>query len=238
MLASAQSHYSAPEGVGHEIPVVFFDRIPGGCHGPAISSANLEATREATNYLINLGHHDIAMIAGHAAISTSGERMGGFRQAMGAAGLPVREEYSPCGSSSLEGGYECGLKLMRLPVPPTAIIAGNLKMTLGLMWALHEMHIRSPKQVSIIGFDDVELGTIRFNWAAMCVPKLTAIAQFGSEMGREVVRLMMRSLRHPHEDGPEQEIVRLRTELRIRESAAPPPTARRNTTRLFSWSKP
>ena len=232
LLASAQTHYSSHEEVGQETPVVFFDRVPAGRHGAAVSSANFEAMREATNYLIQLGHHDIALIRGRAGISTADERMEGYRQAMGAASLPVREEYLQFGDSSLDRGYNGGLKLMRLAKPPTAIIASTLETTFGLIWALQTVHVTCPDQVSILGFDDVERGTIGFNWAALSVPKLTAVAQFGDEMGREAVRLMMRSLHHREEDGPGQRIVRLKTVLRIRESTAPPRAARHNSAPL------
>jgi LacI family transcriptional regulator len=224
LLASAQTYFQRSEGAGHDIPIVFFDRIPGGRCGPAVSTSNFEAAQEATNYLIRLGHRRIALITGLLSISTGAERAEGFRHAVGAAGLPVREEFFVCGDSRLEGGYKRGKELLSLPVPPTAIIAANEDMTLGLIRALAEMGIRCPEQVSVIGFDDLVTGPDGFSLAAMFVPRLTAVAQFGYEMGKVAVRTLLQNIEDTEKNRKKEEgIIRIPAELRIRGSTAPPP---------------
>jgi LacI family transcriptional regulator len=223
LLASAEVYFHRPEGAGREIPIVFFDRIPSGRRGPAVTTDNSEGAQEATNHLISLGHRRIALISGPLSISTGFERAEGFRRAMGAAGLPVREELFLCGDYMLEGGYRCAKELLSLPVPPTAIIAANEEMTMGLIQALADMGIPCPERVSIIGFDDLVTGPNGFSLATMFVPKLTVVAQPGYETGKVAVRTLLQNIGDIERKQEQEEgIIRLPAELRVRGSTAPP----------------
>ncbi|HEX5084418.1 MAG TPA: substrate-binding domain-containing protein [Blastocatellia bacterium] len=129
---------------------------------------NVEATWKATRHLIELGHTRIAVIAAHLNLSNGFDRVEGFRKAMQEAHLPVREEYFCHGDFQIESGYRYGLELMRLAEPPTAILACNNKMTLGLMRAINETGVPCPEKVSVLGFDDFELASNfspRLTWA-------------------------------------------------------------------------
>lgn len=209
------------------IPVVLFDRIPAGYSGPGVSTNNSEAAFEGTQHLIKLGHQRIGIITGNPSISTAAERVEGFRKAMGDAGLPVRSSYVHCGDYRLEGGYRSALALMKLPDPPTAIFSCNYEMTLGLMRALAELRISCPEQLSVLGFDDFVVGADGFSWATLFSPPLTVIAQPAFEIGKAAAR---RLLSHIEGRGQQEEekvaetgVVRLKCELRIRQSTGPPP---------------
>jgi LacI family transcriptional regulator len=109
---------------------------------------------------------------------------------------------------------------MRLPTPPTAIFSCNNKMTLGLMRALGELHVHCPEAVSVLGFDD-------FEWSAYFTPRLTTIAQPAYEMGRQAMQILLRKLQAPAENHELAEeipgtTVRLKAELRVRDSTAVP----------------
>jgi LacI family transcriptional regulator len=217
LLAPTDSHGAQDRLTRRRYPLVFFDRIPTDFSGAAVVTDNLEASRKATRHLVGLGHERIAIIAGRLNLSNGLDRLEGFRQALQEAHLPLREEYLQCGDFGLESGYQCGLKLMRLPNPPTAIFCCNNKMTLGLMRALGELRIRCPERVSVLGFDD-------FDWAANFSPRLTTIAQPSYEMGKQAMAMLVRMMQR--EKGGNglggDQIVVLNNELRVRDSTAPP----------------
>jgi DNA-binding LacI/PurR family transcriptional regulator len=103
--------------------MVLFDRFPPGFIGTAVTTDNAEASFEATNHLIGLGHRRIAVIAGTEGISTSEERVESFRRAMYKADLTVRQEYVKRGDFNMKDGWKGAFELMRLPSPPTAIFS-------------------------------------------------------------------------------------------------------------------
>lgn len=224
LLASEDPHFAHHWFAPRRVPLVLFDRIPGGFKGTVVTTNNTLASYEATRHLISLGHQRIGIIAGPPDISTSDERLEGFRKAMSEAGLLVREEYFKRGNYKLEGGYQCVLELMKLALPPTAIFSFNYEMTLGVMRALAEAGVACPKQVSILGFDDFVAGLDGFSWATMFSPKLTTVAQSSYELGRRAMQILLSKIspRAGEEDESEDGIVRLPAELRVRESTVPP----------------
>jgi LacI family transcriptional regulator len=225
LLATADSHFAYQRQFSQRFPLVLFDRFPPAFTGTAVATDNAGASFEATNHLIQLGHVRIATIAGTQGISAADERMEGFRRAMNDAGLTVRQEFLKHGDFSMRGGWECALDLMKLPSPPTAIFSHNYEMTLGLMRALVEIGVPCPQQVSVLGFDDFVIGMDGFSWATMFSPKLTCVAQPSYEIGRQAAEsLLKKTERLDGQDHSEEGFVRLRAELRIRESTAPPPS--------------
>jgi LacI family transcriptional regulator len=224
LLATADPHFAYQRQFTLNFPLVLFDRYPPAFTGTAVVTENEEASFEATNHLIQLGHKRIAIIAGTRRISAADERVEGFRRAMNEAGLTVRQEFLKYGDFNMKGGRECALELMKLPLPPTAIFSHNYEMTLGLMRALAEMCVPCPQQVSILGFDDFVLGTDGFSWATMFSPKLTCVAQPSYEIGQRAAEALLKRTQQPEgEDLDKEAFIRLHAELRIRESTAPPP---------------
>jgi DNA-binding LacI/PurR family transcriptional regulator len=223
LLASADFQFANQSPFTRSFPLVLFDRFPPGFTGTAVVTDNAEASSEATHHLIRLGHRRIAVIAGTQGISAADERVEGFRSAMNEAGLMVRQEYFKRGNFNMKGGWVCAVELMQLPSPPTAIFSHNYEMTLGLMRALAERGFHCPKQVSVLGFDDFVVGIDGFSWATLFSPKLTCVAQPSYEIGRRAAQaLLKKTKRHADDDG-EEGVIRLRAELRVRESTAPPP---------------
>jgi LacI family transcriptional regulator, galactose operon repressor len=208
----------APDRVAlRRFPLVFFDRIPPGFTGSAVLTNNLEAVFEATRHLMAMGHRRLAIITGRPNLSSARDRLEGFRKALQQEGVLLRSEYLRQGDFQVESGYNCGLELLRLPSPPTAIFSCNNQMTLGLMRAVAELHVPCPAQVSVLGFDD-------FLWAANFSPRLTAIAQPSFEMGKLATQMLLgkiNSLREKACDDQEQVLV-LKAELRLRDSTAAP----------------
>lgn len=225
LLASASRNFEYHRLFTRHFPLVLFDRLPAGFAGTAVMSDSVQASFEATNHLIQLGHTRIAIIAGTQGITSGDERIEGFRNAMNQAGLMVRPEYFKRGNFSMKRGWECASELLNLPSPPTAIFSHNYEMTLGVMRALTEAGMHCPEQISVLGFDDFVVGMDGFSWATMFSPKLTCVAQSSYELGRRAAEILLKkTMGLAGKDEKEEGIIRLPAELRIRESTAPAPS--------------
>ena len=220
----SSSNYDAAQDrlTRRRFPIVFFDRVPRGYTGDAVVTDNLAAAYRAVRYLTQLGHRRVAIIAGSFDFSVMVDRIEGYRKAMEEANLAIPASYLQKGDFQLASGYRCGLELLRLPYPPTAIFSCNNLMTLGLMGALAEHKIACPDQISVLGFDD-------FDWAATFNPRLTTMAQQMCEIGRRAMEMLIQRIESPRTE-PESEqgrVVVLEAELRVRDSTAPPPNDHR-----------
>jgi LacI family transcriptional regulator len=216
LVACCASSSAYETMVRRRFPMVFVDRLPAAASEGTVSSDNIGAGYQATKHLIELGHKRIAMVAGHLGLSPHRDRLEGFRKAMQESHLPILDEYLLCDDVQIENGVQAGHRLLSLPTPPTALMVSNNKLLLGILQALDEKHIRVPQQLSVLGFDD-------YIWNRYFSPSLTAIAQSTHAMGVQAFHLLLSIInRKPGEELPEKNI-RLSTELRIRNSTAPPP---------------
>jgi len=195
------------------LPVVVVDReIPGLPVGTVITD-NAQGGWLATGHLLSLGHRRIACLSGPHDLTPSAERVTGYRQALEAAGVPVEENLIPRGDFKYESGYNAMRKLFALEKPPSAVFACNDLMAMGAMTAAAESGCRVPDDLSVVGFDDIEL-------ASYTIPPLTTVRQPKYEMGAIAARML---LDHMRQDDltPKRQI--LATELVVRKSSAPGP---------------
>jgi LacI family transcriptional regulator len=143
-----------------------------------------KASYEAVRWLIERrGHQRIAMICANHEFPVIVRRHGAFRRAMAEAGLPVPAEYVVEGDWSVESGRRAIHSLLELPAPPTAVFAASDTIAIGALEAAEEMGRRVPEDVAIIGFDDIPDA----QWVR---PKLTTIAQYPGEMGRQLAQAL------------------------------------------------
>jgi LacI family transcriptional regulator len=130
--------------------------------------------------------------------------------------LPILDEYLVAGGIQEEDGTTAGQALLNLANPPTAILANNSKLLLGVMQAIAEKRLRVPDHLSVLGFDD-------YLWNRYFHPTLTAVAQSTHEMGRQAFELLKQMI----ESEPGQDVqgkhIRLPAELRIRNSTGAAP---------------
>ena len=140
------------------------------------------------------------------------DRLAGYQVSLAAAGLSADPELIAKGNFTNESGYAGASELLSLRKPPTAIFAFNDEMAVGAMRAAEERGLEIPRDLSIVGFDDVEKTQI-------VTPALTTVRQPLAEMGRMAVSLLTRLL-----EGQPIEAMRveLATKLIVRESTAPP----------------
>ncbi len=200
-------------GIEANTPLAFIDRKIASVAADAVVVDNVGGARQAVEYLIRLGHRHIAAITGLPHISTTHERIQGYREALESAGHPIEPALMLTGNSRLEGGYQAALSLLRLPNRPTAIFATNNVMAIGLMRAVADQGLRCPEDLSVACFDD-------FEWASVFRPRLTTVAQPTYAMGVKAAELLFARLDGTVTGGP-QEIV-LSPSLVIRDSCAAP----------------
>lgn len=205
---SSELGYSIPQG----IPLIFLDRRPSDWKGDAVMVANEEGAFQATQYLLKMGHTRLAMLSGPSHVTNAVERLAGFRRALAKHKVTITPEYVQETRFDRDSGYRSALRLLNMLPRPTAIFAANDMVALGALLAVRELGLRCPKDVSIIGFDDLELGMFTD-------PALSSVHQSGYQMGATAARLLLERING--KKGRPQQIV-LPTELRIRNSVVHP----------------
>ncbi|MBD0419766.1 LacI family DNA-binding transcriptional regulator [Streptomyces sp. TRM S81-3] len=179
----------------HRVPAVFLDRVVDGPEdgGPRFDQVCAESTGPTTalvTHLAGLGHRRIGLVAGRPGLSTTHERITGYRHGLAAAGLPYDERLVAHGDSEAAGGARATAALLSLAAPPTALITANNAMTIGALRTLRDRDLSVPGDIALCCFDD-------FPWADLFSPRLTAVAQPSKELGAEAVRLLLERLASP-----------------------------------------
>jgi LacI family transcriptional regulator len=155
--ASREHAYLARE-TADGTPVVFLDRPPAGLDADCVLLDNLGGARAATEHLLARGHERIAVVMDPDTVYTAAERLAGHRQALDAAGVPVRDELVRPGTRDVAGAERVVGELLALPPDrrPTAIFAGNNRLSVGALRALRT----AEREVALVGFDDFELADL------------------------------------------------------------------------------
>jgi DNA-binding LacI/PurR family transcriptional regulator len=138
----------------------------------------------AMDHLLEKGHRRIAYVTGPADHSSDMERLGAYRQALEARGQTWEADLVVGGDGWPDGGRRALETLMARTQPPTAVFCYNDMTAIGLLRAAHEMAIRVPGAMAVVGFDDISL-------AAYVDPPLTTIAQPKFEMGQLAMGMLL-----------------------------------------------
>jgi DNA-binding LacI/PurR family transcriptional regulator len=204
--AQLKTYFSGP------VPAVCIDRVPPGWKGDAVLVANEDGAYEATRHLLQLGHRRLALITGPMDLTNAAERAKGFRRALQEARVPIDPEFVQEARFDMPSGYQAALRLLRMLPRPTAILASNDLMALGVLQAARELQVRCPEELSIVGFDSVE-------FCNFTDPSLTSVYQPGYQLGATAARRLLQRI-----DGIESAPRRilLPTELRKRNSSSAP----------------
>lgn len=175
--------------IGAGIPVVRIEnsRKQGG----AIPIDNVfvdsrAAAYQMTQLLIDKGHRKICMIAGRG--GPQAVRVEGYEAALKEASLSSQVLLDD--SFNEEGGFRTATQILAQPELPTAIFAANDLMAIGVMQALRERGVSIPKDIAVVGFDDISA-------ARLVTPSLTTVAQFQYEMGVKAAEILLERLRGP-----------------------------------------
>lgn len=144
----------------YNVPTVQVDRIIQGVETDAVLVDNADAVHNAVTSLIEKGHRRIAMISGPQSVFSAKERQIGYLRALADHGLIFSEDLFITGKNTFAAGYNGCEALLALSKPPTAIIATNHNITMGLVTVLREHGLRFPEDIDVVGFDCVEVCSI------------------------------------------------------------------------------
>ena len=156
--------------------MICLDRRPTDWEGDSVTVDNVHGAFAATAHLTKMGHKTIALITGSQQLDTAAARLEGFRSAIRKAKLEVAPEYIQEGRFDRLSGYEKTRILLQQRPRPTAIVCSNDLVAIGVLSGLREAGLRCPEDISVIGFDDIEV-------SELTDPALTTIFQPGYQMG-------------------------------------------------------
>jgi DNA-binding LacI/PurR family transcriptional regulator len=172
------------------VPVIEVDRqfCRGECD--AVLVDNVAASRSLAEHLIGLGHRRITLVIDETVWTTGAGRLKGYRQALEAAGLPMREE------SVLHCGFDPGEittsveRLLSGRNRPTAVFAANNLIAEAAWRQINALGLRIPDDISFVGFDDAP-------WMSMVQPGVTTVAQPAFELGARAAQLLLSRVAGP-----------------------------------------
>ena len=191
-------------------PIVLVDRNFSENIFDTVLTDNTLGGYLATRYLIELGHRRIACVTGPMSLLGSANRLQGYQQALAEFGLPEIPNLIYYGDFTVGSGHEAAHHLLKRPELPTAVFVGNDMMAIGFLRSSIEMKFRIPEDISIVGFDNLELGMYMH-------PTITSFAQPKEEIGEKAIQLLLARIENPK--APPQRIL-IPPKLIIRESTA------------------
>lgn len=194
------------------VPLVFVDVGPDRPRVSNIRIDYLHGIRQAVQHLAALRHQRIAFITGPLNLKSAAARRNAFAESMREIGLAVVPELIVEGDHSLEGGRKAMAALLKGRARPTAIVCSNDMTAIGVMRQSYEEKISIPRDLSVIGFDDIRL-------AQFILPPLTTVQMSQSELARLAFHALLSEVqrRTPAPHGTEYV---LETKLILRESTA------------------
>ena len=179
---------------------------------PYIGFDNRKAARKIADYLLDLGHVNLAIIAGRTANNDRArDRVLGIRDAMEARNLALASENVIERSYSVKQGRDAMRQLLQMDRLPTAVLCGNDILAMGAVAECQSNGIRIPDEISITGFDDLDM-------SSQINPTLTTIHVPSAEMGENAAEYLVAQIRQQALEPPAE----IETKLMVRETTAKP----------------
>ncbi|ABA73665.1 LacI family transcriptional regulator [Pseudomonas fluorescens] len=211
IVASAGGDSGLAQGLaGVKTPMVIVDRGLEGVDADLVRIDHEYGAYLATRHLLELGHRDIATIGGPASTSVAQMRQAGFARALKEAGVEVAPSRMLESDFTSTGGYNAASILLERN-PPSAIFAGNDMIGIGVLRAAAERNVRVPAELSVIGFDDIQMSRYVY-------PALTTVGQSILQLGEMAAEVLLRRIATP-DLATDQRIVT--PSIVLRESTAP-----------------
>lgn len=172
------------------VPVVLLDRKVDA-EVDQVASENVASVGQLVDHLSDIGHTRIAMISGMPGISTTEERIEGFRSAAERRGIRLTRNSILSGHGTDHDSEEAMRRLMTGRRLPTAVVTGNNRATLGAMRAARDLGLEIPRDLALVAYDDLE-------WADLFHPRLTVIAQPTTQIGEQAVDFAVSRILSPN----------------------------------------
>jgi len=218
LLASEIETESFEDLIQNRVPLVTMDRGHIGNGLSDVSINNKSGMDQALQHLKDLRHKKIAYIGGFAGLTISDHRVEAFMHALKRVGLVPRAEFIKVGNYRITGGMTAMTELLSLKDRPTAVLTANDLTAIGGMRAAMKMGFSIPNDLSIIGFDDIDLSDIVH-------PPLTTLRLSRHELAQVFFEALEHLKSSPHSKGKQYSV---KTSLVVRESTGPAPKRQRN----------
>jgi LacI family repressor for deo operon, udp, cdd, tsx, nupC, and nupG len=180
---------------------------------PFVYASSINASREAMEYLISLGHQNVAFASSDCEDGDHGDRYTAFCEATQAAGIFKEDLVYRIPPHRMDGA-QLLRKLMSMPTPPTCVFAADPFIAIGLINEAHALGIKVPGELSIVGFDDTDTRTLLY-------PRMTAICQDSNLLGSVAFNCVSKLVRG--ETLPSKANLVQSAWLEINSTTAPPP---------------
>jgi LacI family transcriptional regulator len=145
----------------------------------------------AVAHLAAKGHRRIALVNGQEGLSSSLERVSGWKRALKKAGGGAPSEYVYHGDWTASAGHAAAFQFLDLEKPPTAVFTANFLMMTGVLKAIQERKLQCPSDVEVMSSDDSE-------WLDVFQPRISTVAQPSYEMGTESAKLLLKRIKSPN----------------------------------------
>jgi DNA-binding LacI/PurR family transcriptional regulator len=216
MASATLSSDLARECAATGIPVVMFNRYVASSPASSVTCDNIEGGRKVADFLVRGGHQRIAFIAGAEDSSTNRDREAGFYKGLAEHGVAAFAR--AVGGYAFEGARQAARRLLKAKPRPDAIFVANDHMAFAVMdVARHEFGLRVPRDVSIVGYDDVP----EASWAAY---DLTTVSQSANKMVETTAQILLQQI---EKSQVKRRAAVLPAELVLRGSAKMPKASRR-----------
>ena len=188
-LTSGTTDRVLQEIVDFDQPAVLVDRF-SDVGIDQVGSENIDSTDLLVSHLIEHGHTRIGFLSGVEGISTSDERLTGYRRALDTHRIAFDPSLVASGRSRIDPAADAASTILATADAPTAFVAGNNLMALGVLKAALRAGLTVPTDLALVSFDD-------FDWTELLHPRLTTMAQPTYEIGRRAIEALLNRLQDP-----------------------------------------
>ena len=194
------------------IPVVLFDRTTGSVEGVSrVVTDGVTAAFQAIQHLVSVGCKKIAILTGPEQIAIGGKRMEGYRKALEANHIPIKENYIRyCSDLTVESGKQATLQLLETRERPDAIFGITDDLAIGAIEAIKEKKLNIPQDIAVVGFSNTKR-------SRYMNPTVSSINQFPEKIGKTTAELLFEQITNSRHARIRKEIVNC--ELIVRESS-------------------
>lgn len=211
LVPSGKEEDKVNEILKNGIPIIFIDRLLEGVQCDVVLGDNLNSSYNAVEQLFTMGHKRIGVIIGPKEMYTAEQRLKGYYRVHEDYSFEIDSHLIKYGDYRMDSGYMLFKELLNMDNPPTAIYVTNYEMTLGAVMAINEMNIKIPQDLSIIGFDNMDL-------VKVINPPLSVVVQPIDSIGEVAAKLLLKRLSGDNSNFPS--INRLKSDLIITKSIA------------------
>jgi len=209
MIPALGDQYYLNKALSGNYPVVFIDRRPKGIIRDQVLLDNMKSAHDITQLFIDKGHKKIGLITGYPDISTTSDRVLGYKNALKENNYPLDDSLIKMGDFSFQSGYDQAKDAIENEHATALFFAGDLMMV-GAMNYINKQKIKVPEQVAIVSCNN-------FKWTQITDPPLSVVEQPSYEVGQKAAEILLYRMRNPNSKNKYKEY-RIPTKIIIRES--------------------